>query len=87
VLAPTTADRIDPTDWLVAAMRSEVSPADRSRRLRREDALQELDLATLAQAYRAGHPVYLGRGQFWTWDHDGIPGWLVPRFQDLGFLP
>jgi hypothetical protein len=53
----------------------------------REDALEQLDLATLAQAYRSGHPVYLGRGDFWTWEQDGIPGWLVPRFDDLGFLP
>ncbi|MCT0218320.1 hypothetical protein KQ304_04775 [Synechococcus sp. CS-1329] len=68
-------------------MASRVSLADRSRRVSREDALQRLDLSTVAQAYRLGHPVYLGRGDFWTWEKDGIPSWLVPRFDDLGFLP
>jgi hypothetical protein len=61
--------------------------AKRARRLLREDALQEFDLGTLAQAYRAGQAVYLGRGDFWKWDSDGIPAWLVPQFEDLGFLP
>ncbi len=68
-------------------MAPRVSLAARSRRVSREDALEELDLATLAQAYRSGHPVYLGRGDFWVWAQDGIPSWLVPRFEDLGFLP
>ncbi|MCT0248119.1 hypothetical protein [Synechococcus sp. CS-205] len=68
-------------------MAPRVSLAARSRRVSREDALQQLDLATLAQAYRSGHSVYLGRGDFWVWAHDGIPSWLVPRFEDLGFLP
>ncbi|MFO8237535.1 MAG: hypothetical protein R6U00_04610 [Prochlorococcaceae cyanobacterium] len=61
--------------------------AARARRMLREDALQEHDLGTLAQAYRAGQPVYLGRGDVWRWDRDGIPAWLVPQFEDLGFLP
>lgn len=68
-------------------MAPRVSLAARSRRVSREDALQQLDLATLAQAYRSGHSVYLGRGDFWVWGQDGIPSWLVPRFEDLGFLP
>ncbi len=63
------------------------SPAQRSRRVSRVDALQDLDLAVVAQAYRNGHPVYLGRGDFWSWQSDGIPAWLVPHFEDLGFLP
>jgi hypothetical protein len=63
------------------------SPAARLRRIHREDALEQVELATLAQAYREGHPVYLGRGEFWRWEQDGIPRWLVPRFEDLGFLP
>lgn len=63
------------------------SSADRARRVSREDALQDLDLATLAQAYHAREAVYLGRGEFWRWEQDGIPGWLVPQLQDLGFLP
>jgi hypothetical protein len=62
-------------------------PAARLRRIRREDALETLDLATLAQAYLADQPVHLGGNDFWRWDQDGIPSWLVPRFQDLGFLP
>jgi hypothetical protein len=53
----------------------------------REDAMQQLDLATVAQAYRSGEPVYLGRGDLWKWEQDGIPGWLIPQLQDLGFLP
>ncbi|MGC5197094.1 hypothetical protein [Aphanothece microscopica] len=53
----------------------------------REDALEQLDLSTVAQAYRSGEPVYLGRGDFWKWENDGIPGWLIPQLQDLGFLP
>ena len=63
------------------------SPARRVRGVSREDALQDLDLATVAQAYHAGEAVYLGRGNFWRWDQDGIPGWLVPSLHDLGFLP
>lgn len=62
-------------------------PAERLRRLRREDALAKVELATLAQSYRSGEAVFLGRGDFWRWERDGIPGWLVPRLQDLGFLP
>lgn len=61
--------------------------AKRARRTVREDALRQHDLSSLAQAYRAGQAVYLGRGDFWTWDSDGIPAWLVPQFEDLGFLP
>jgi hypothetical protein len=64
-----------------------ISPAERVRRVSREDALQALDLATLAQAYLSGEAVYLGRGDFWKWEQDGIPGWLVPQLDDLGFLP
>ncbi|SBO42268.1 hypothetical protein [Cyanobium sp. NIES-981] len=66
---------------------TEGAAADRLRRVSREDALQALDLALIAQAYRAGEAVYLGRGDFWRWDQDGIPGWLVPQLEDLGFLP
>jgi hypothetical protein len=61
--------------------------AQRARRTLREDALQERGLGTLAQAYRAGQAVYLGQGDFWRWDRDGIPAWLVPQLEDLGFLP
>lgn len=61
--------------------------AQRARRTLREDALQEHDLATLAQAYHAGQAVHLGQGDFWRWDRDGIPAWLVPQLDDLGFLP
>lgn len=63
------------------------SAAERVRRSNREDALQTLKLATLAQAYLDQEPVYLGRGDFWRWEQDGIPLWLVPQLQDLGFLP
>lgn len=63
------------------------TPAERVRRAGREDALQGLDLSRVAQAYLAGEAVYLGRGDFWKWEVDGIPGWLVPKLQDLGFLP
>lgn len=62
-------------------------PAARLRRISREDALEQVELATLAQAYRTGQPVYIGRGDFWRWERDGIPGWLVPQLNDLGFLP
>jgi hypothetical protein len=62
-------------------------PAARLRRIRREDVLETIDLATLSQAYLADQAVPLGRGEYWRWDQDGIPSWLVPRFQDLGFLP
>ncbi|TVS03944.1 MAG: hypothetical protein EA413_09860 [Cyanobium sp. PLM2.Bin73] len=61
--------------------------AQRARRTLREAALQELDLGTLAQAYRVGQAVYLGHGDFWAWERDGIPAWLVPQLEDLGFLP
>jgi hypothetical protein len=63
------------------------SPSERLRRISREDALQAIEPATLAAAFRQGQPVYLGRGQWWTWQRDGIPVWLVPLLQDLGFLP
>ena len=62
-------------------------PADRTRRISREDALEQFELALLAQAYLSNEPVYLGRGDFWKWDQDGIPEWLVPKLNDLGFLP
>jgi hypothetical protein len=61
--------------------------ADRLRRLSRDEALQQIPLTTLAQAYRRGEAVYLRRGDFWRWERDGIPPWLVPRFRDLGLLP
>lgn len=64
-----------------------VSPAARLRRLRREEALERVGLTRLAQAYLADQPVPLGGGDSWRWDRDGIPGWLVPQFRDLGFLP
>jgi hypothetical protein len=64
-----------------------LSPSERLRRSSREDALQAVDLAVVAQAYLAGEAVYLGRGEFWKWDQDGIPAWLVPQLADLGFLP
>ncbi|EDY39169.1 hypothetical protein CPCC7001_2049 [Cyanobium sp. PCC 7001] len=64
-----------------------MSPSERLRRSSREDALQAVDLAVVAQAYLAREAVYLGRGDFWKWDQDGIPGWLVPQLADLGFLP
>lgn len=61
--------------------------AARLRRSNREDALQAIELATLAQAFLSQEAVYLGRGDFWRWELDGIPLWLVPQLQDLGFLP
>ncbi len=63
------------------------SAAVRLRRSTREDALQLIDLANLAQAFLRQESVYLGRGDFWRWELDGIPLWLVPQLQDLGFLP
>jgi hypothetical protein len=63
------------------------APAARLRRIQREDALETVDLATLAQAYLADQAVHLGKGDYWRWDQDGIPSWLVPRFRDLDFLP
>lgn len=62
------------------------SAAARLRQVNREDALQQFELTTLVQAYLARDPVYLGRGAYWNWDRDGIPNWLVPRFQDLNLL-
>lgn len=62
------------------------SAAARLRQVNREDALQQIELAALVQAYLAREPVYLGRGSYWNWDKDGIPPWLVPRFQDLNLL-
>ena len=61
--------------------------AQRTRRTLQEDALQQHGLGTLAQAYLAGQAVYLGNGDFWRWERDGIPAWLVPQLEDLGFLP
>lgn len=63
------------------------APSLRLRRISREDALEQVDLATLALAYLAGEPVFIGRGDAWRWERDGIPGWLVPQLADLGFLP
>jgi hypothetical protein len=62
-------------------------PGERLRRVGLQDALQELDPAELARAYREQRPVYLGRGHWWRWERDGIPPWLVPPLQELGFLP
>lgn len=63
------------------------APAERMRRIHQQDALRELDPALLAQAYCEQRPLYLGRGRWWRWEHDGIPQWLVPQLQELGFLP
>jgi hypothetical protein len=63
------------------------SLAKRLRRVSREDAMQTLPFSDLAQAYRSGQAVYLGRGQWWDWAIDGIPEWLIPDLRDLGFLP
>ncbi|MCP9848613.1 hypothetical protein [Cyanobium sp. Morenito 9A2] len=65
---------------------SKGSPAARLRQVNRDDALQDFDLSTLVQSYLAREPLYLGRGSFWNWDVDGIPPWLVARFQDLNLL-
>ncbi len=62
------------------------SAAARLRQINRQDALQEVELSRLVQAYTTGEAVYLGRGAFWNWDLDGIPNWLVPQFIDLGLL-
>lgn len=42
------------------------TPAARLRQVNREDALQQLELAALVQAYLAREPVYLGRGAYWN---------------------
>lgn len=65
---------------------SKGSAAARLRQVNREDALQQFELAALVQSYLAREPLYLGRGNFWDWDVDGIPNWLIPRFQDLNLL-
>lgn len=62
-------------------------PAQRMRRIGQQDALRELDPALLLQCYGEQRPVYLGRGRWWRWERDGIPQWLVPQLQELGFLP
>ena len=62
-------------------------PAARIRRAKRSEALQRLDLATLARAYAAGEAVSLGGTDFWRWERDGIPAWLIPHLQDLQLLP
>ena len=64
----------------------EGSAAQRLRQINREDALEQLDLRQLVESYLRREPVYLGRGSYWNWDVDGIPAWLVPRFQDLNLL-
>ena len=62
------------------------SIAARMRQVNREDALQQFELTALVQSYLAREPMYLGRGSYWNWDRDGIPNWLVARFQDLNLL-
>jgi hypothetical protein len=62
-------------------------PAARIRRAKRSEALQRHDLATLARAYAAGEAVPLGGTDFWRWERDGIPAWLIPHLQDLELLP
>jgi hypothetical protein len=62
-------------------------PAARIRRAKRSEALQRHDLATLARAYAAGEAVPLGGTDFWKWEKDGIPAWLIPHLQDLQLLP
>jgi len=63
------------------------SAAGRLRQSRKEEALREITLTTLAQAYLAKEVVFLDRGGSWRWERDGIPDWLVPRFKGLGLLP
>jgi hypothetical protein len=63
------------------------TPAERIRRDKRVEALQAIDRATLAQAYAAGEAVHIGRNDFWRWEKDGIPSWLIPCLEDLQLLP
>jgi hypothetical protein len=62
-------------------------PAVRIRRSLRSEALQRRDLASLARAYAAGEDVHLGGRDFWRWERDGIPAWLLPHLRDLALLP
>ena len=60
-----------------------------SRRLRRAsrgDTLAKLPRAELAKACLQGEDVYLGKGRWWRWNRDGIPGWLVPFLEETGLL-
>ncbi|QEY31921.1 hypothetical protein EVJ50_06365 [Synechococcus sp. RSCCF101] len=63
------------------------SAAGRLLESRRDEAMRAVSLTTLAQAYLANETVFLERGSSWCWDRDGIPDWLVPRFEELGLLP
>ncbi|QNI70435.1 hypothetical protein CyaNS01_01300 [Cyanobium sp. NS01] len=83
----TAVDLQGLTRWPGRARPKAQSASARLRRSNREDALRQIDLATLAQAFLSREAVYLGRGDFWRWELDGIPLWLVPQLRDLGFLP
>lgn len=61
---------------------------DRLQRIRREDALEEMDRTFVLEAYSRHESVCISkRHGVWDWDRDGIPGWLLPVLSDAGLLP
>lgn len=64
------------------------SARDRLQRIRREDALEEMDRTFVLEAFTRRERVCISkRHGVWDWDQDGIPAWLLPVLRDAGLLP
>ncbi|MGC6482256.1 MAG: hypothetical protein ACON4T_01605 [Synechococcus sp.] len=64
------------------------SARDRLQRIRREDALKDMDRTVVLEAYTRRECLWISkRHGVWNWDQDGIPGWLLPVLHDAGLLP
>ena len=64
------------------------SARDRLQRIRREDALEEMDRTFVIEAFTRRERVCISkRHGVWDWDQDGIPEWLLPVLRDSGLLP
>lgn len=60
---------------------------ERLQRIRREDALQDMERAFVLEAYSRREDVFISkRHGIWRWNQDGIPGWLLPVLEDAGLL-
>ena len=64
------------------------SARDRLQRIRREDALEEMDRTFVIEAFTRRERVCISkRHGVWDWDQYGIPAWLLPVLRDSGLLP
>jgi len=56
-------------------------------RIRREDALEQVDRTVVLESFSRRQNVFISkRHGLWDWSRDGILGWLLPQLRNAGLL-